>query len=62
MKDVARMQIEKPAEMSLLIRDPKPRAINVLLVIAKLKRRVEDPDREPQLVVLRQIDEVFFLD
>jgi hypothetical protein len=58
LEDVTGVQIEQPAEGLLLPRHAETPAVRRLLVVAELDRLPEDPHRQPELVVLGEVDEV----
>lgn len=58
LEHVARTEVEKPLEARLLQWHPEALAFRRLVVIAELERQSEDADREPQPVVLGQVDQV----
>src|SRR6056297_3739291 len=58
LEDVTGMQIEQPTEGLLLPRHAEPLAVLALFVVAELDRLPEDAHRQPELVVLGEVDEV----
>src|SRR6056297_4079160 len=58
LEDVTGVKVEQPTEGLLLPRHEEPLAVLAFLVVAELNRLTEDPHRQPELVVLGQVDEV----
>jgi hypothetical protein len=56
--NVVGVQIENPAVAALLPGNAEGLALGGFLVVAQLQRHAEDPDRQAQLVVLGEIDQV----
>ena len=58
LEDVMGVEIEEPVERAPLEGNGESLPLRCLLVVAELDGQVEHPDRQPQLVVLGQVDEV----
>ncbi|MCO8146839.1 hypothetical protein NHN26_16655 [Rhodovulum tesquicola] len=58
LEDVMRVEIQEPVERAALEGHGESLPLGRLLVIAELHGEVEHPDRQPQLVVLGEVDEV----